>query len=291
VIPVVLVADDDPFQLKLLQELCEAAGYRVLVAADGSETLDVVARQRPDLLLLDLALPVHDGFEVIRILKADAELAPIPIVVVTARGDSEARSRAIDLGADDYVSKPFRVFEVQQRIRAALRVRAAEAEAATARQRAQSAEVVDPLTQAGTSHQLLITLDYELTRASRYAHPLTVMIARIANYDALVSAGGADVGEARIVQLALGVRACVRSIDHLFRSDVEEFTIVLPETSPAGAQVVHDRIRERSESRTLWASAVQPLPALVLGVASLPEDVSDDARQLYRAALERLAPL
>jgi diguanylate cyclase (GGDEF)-like protein len=284
----VLVADDDPFNLRLLQELCEAAGYRVLTAEDGNTVLAVVARERPDLVLLDLHMPDRDGFEVLETLKGDQELGAIPVVIVTALGDAESRARGIELGAEDYVTKPFRVFEIQQRIRNSLRLSAAEHAIKAAEERAQQSELIDPLTRAGTSAQLLVTLDYEYTRAERYGHELTLMILRISNYTELVEATSMETGEGALVQLAAGLRASIRAIDHLFRSDLEEFTIVLPETGIDGANIVRARVAERHGDGTLWSARIEPSPELAFGLACFPNDAPENASGLLRAAVARL---
>ncbi len=285
----VLVADDDPFNLRLLQELCEGAGYRVVTAADGGDVLDVVARERPDLILLDVAMPVLDGFEVLRILKSDADLVDIPVVLVTAAGDEESRSRGIELGAEDYVTKPYRVFEIQQRVRNALRVCAAETAAAQARERVRSAELVDPLTRAGTTQQLMVSLDYEYTRAVRYGHSLTCMVVRLSNYVDIAEAAGQESGEGVLVQLVSGIRGCIRSIDHLFRSDLEEFVVLLPETGAEGASVVQRRIEQRAGDGSLWSAAIEPLPRILVGSATHPDVQVDGGNALVRAALDALA--
>lgn len=284
----VLVADDDPFNLRLLQELCEAAGYRVLTAEDGNSVLSVVARERPDLVLLDLHMPDRDGFEVLETLKGDPELGAIPVVIVTALGDAESRARGIELGAEDYVTKPFRVFEIQQRIRNSLRLSAAEHAIKAAEERAQQAELIDPLTRAGTSAQLLVTLDYEYTRAERYGHELTIMLLRISNYTELVKETSMETGEGALVQLAAGLRASIRAIDHLFRSDLEEFTIVLPETGIDGANIVRARVAERHGDGTLWSARIEPAPELAFGLACFPNDAPENASGLLRAAVARL---
>ena len=86
----VLVADPDPFNLRLLHEACEAAGYDVVTAADGPEVLAMVARRPPDLLMLDAKMSEIDAFEILRILKADTSLVNIPVLLVTDEGDLEA---------------------------------------------------------------------------------------------------------------------------------------------------------------------------------------------------------
>lgn len=279
----VLVADDDPFNYRLLSEVCQASGYRVVGAGDGREVLGVVARERPDLILLDISMPDVDGYEVLKVLKADAELASIPVICVTGEDDVDSKEKAIALGAEDYVTKPFRVFEIQQRIKNALRTSRAEGEVARARTDAS----VDPLTHTGTSQQLFITLDYELSRAARYGHALTCMIVRIANGRQIADQLGADVADAAMVQLASGLRQCIRAIDHLFRSDVHEFAVVLPETPADGAEVVRSRITGQASSRTLFGPAMGVEPALAIGVSAVPADTAANASALIQLAVER----
>jgi len=93
----VLVADSDPFNLRLLSELCSSLGYDVMSAADGGAVLDALARQRPSLVLMDAGLPVMDGFNVLGILKADAGLCDVPVLLVTQEDDEPSRERALAL--------------------------------------------------------------------------------------------------------------------------------------------------------------------------------------------------
>ena len=282
----ILVADDDPFNLRLLEELCEAAGYQVVTASDGVEVLDIVARERPQLVLLDLELPRKNGFEVLEVLKADPELESIPVVVVTGTGDVDARARGIELGAEDYITKPFRVFEIQQRIRNAIRLKSAETRAAEAEALGSS---IDSLTRSGTSQQLLISLDYELTRAQRYQHPLSLIVVELTNYAAIADRSGTVAAEGCLVQLAAGLRTCIRAIDHVFRSDLSEFTLLLPETGREGADVVMQRIDEALADGSLFAVAIEPTPQIRKGVAYQPDDDVTDGAAFLRTALDRLS--
>jgi len=276
----VLVADDDPFNLRLLTELCEAAGYEVVACTNGQEVLDTIARERPDLILLDVEMPELDGFEVMKILKSDDDLRMIPVILVTGAEDVDVREKGIELGAEDYVTKPYRVFEIQQRIRNVLRTSMAEIQAA-------AAETVDPLTHAGTSQQLRITLDYEHTRSARYDHSLTCIVVRVANYKKIIETSGRQGGDGALVQLAAGLRQAIRGIDHMFRSDVDEFTILLPETPKDGATVVLERIQSQAEDRTLFGAAIKPEPALEVGQATRPEDSVESGGELLTLAVDR----
>jgi two-component system, OmpR family, KDP operon response regulator KdpE len=114
----VLVVDDDPQILRALRTNLAARGYQVQTAPDGEGALDAFARQRPDLIVLDLGLPGMDGLEVIRRVR---EQTQTPIVVLSAREAEPDKVRALDLGADDYLTKPFGVDELLARLRVALR--------------------------------------------------------------------------------------------------------------------------------------------------------------------------
>jgi two-component system, OmpR family, KDP operon response regulator KdpE len=116
--PTILVVDDEPNILSTLGPLLRARGYDVLTAMTGRVAVQTVERDTPDLIVLDLGLPDVDGVEVCRIVR---ETHNVPIVVLSARGAEGDKVRALDLGADDYVTKPFGAEELLARIRAALR--------------------------------------------------------------------------------------------------------------------------------------------------------------------------
>jgi two-component system KDP operon response regulator KdpE len=114
----VLIVDDEPPIRKLLRMGLTAQGYQVLEAPNGKVALELVA-QNPDLVILDLGLPDVQGFDLLRTIRARNE--QVPIVVLSSRGDEAAKVAALDLGADDYVTKPFGTDELLARMRAALR--------------------------------------------------------------------------------------------------------------------------------------------------------------------------
>ncbi|KAA0679771.1 response regulator [Roseomonas genomospecies 6] len=117
----VLVVDDEPPIRRFLRTTLTAQGYDITEAEDGAAALEEVRRRPPDLLVLDLGLPGVGGLEVIRRLRADGVAAPI--IVLSSRTDEAGKVEALDLGADDYVTKPFGMDELLARIRAALRHR------------------------------------------------------------------------------------------------------------------------------------------------------------------------
>ena len=174
----ILVVDDEPKIVQIARDYLEHAGFRVVIAADGRTALEAVAGERPDLLVLDLGLPGLDGLEVTRRLRQAGDL---PIVMLTARDDELDKLLGLELGADDYLTKPFSPRELVARVRAVLRraerstgegargagTSAASASAATVLQAGDVTIDVDRmLVQAGgrsveltpTEFQLLVTL-------------------------------------------------------------------------------------------------------------------------------------
>jgi len=145
----ILVADDDPKQAELIRRYAVAEGHVVTVVGDGGAVLDSVRSSLPDLLVLDVMMPVLDGHDVCRVLRAAPESATLPILMLTARAAEDDLLRGLDLGADDYLTKPYSPRELMARARALLRrSRAAGTEAA------RPAVTVGALTVAPASHEV-----------------------------------------------------------------------------------------------------------------------------------------
>jgi len=150
----ILVVDDEQEIVRALQRGLTAHGYMVHTANSGEEAVEVVARQRPDLLLLDLLMPGMSGLEVCRQIRAESNL---PIIVLSVKDTERDKVEALDLGADDYVAKPFGMDEVLARVRVALR------------HLAQAPRGAEPLFQAGP-----LSIDFALRRVQMYGKDVTL---------------------------------------------------------------------------------------------------------------------
>ena len=117
----ILVVDDDKSISKVLGAYLEQSGYQVLTAHDGEHALHILRRERPDLVVLDLMMPHRDGWEVTQIVRADKTLDATPIIMLTARVEDTDKIVGLELGADDYITKPFNAREVVARVKALLR--------------------------------------------------------------------------------------------------------------------------------------------------------------------------
>jgi DNA-binding response OmpR family regulator len=116
--PTVLVVDDERQIAQIARDYLEHAGFTVVVAADGAKALDLARSRRPDLIVLDLALPAIDGLDVARVLRRESD---VPIIMLTARVEESDRLAGLEIGADDYVTKPFSPRELVARVKAVLR--------------------------------------------------------------------------------------------------------------------------------------------------------------------------
>lgn len=121
--PKILVVDDEPTNVKVLQIQLKARGYTVLTAMNGLEALEQVKAHAPDLILLDIQMPKMNGFEVCRRIRADEPTQFIPIVMVTALSEVQDRIQALEVGADDFISKPYDSGEILARVRSSLLVK------------------------------------------------------------------------------------------------------------------------------------------------------------------------
>jgi adenylate cyclase len=120
--PLILVVDDLAPNVRLLEAVLSPKGFRVATASSGAEALDVLSKERPDLVLLDVVMPGMDGYEVCRRIRGDPGTAFLPVIMITASGEEE-KIRAIESGADDFVNKPFDQAELLARVRSLVRVK------------------------------------------------------------------------------------------------------------------------------------------------------------------------
>ena len=116
----ILVADDEPHILKALDFRLKSSGHEIINAVDGGEALKIATKEKPDLVLLDIMMPVMDGFQVLRKLKSQEETKDIPVIMLTARSQGKDIVTGLEDGAADYVTKPFNFAELIARVNRAL---------------------------------------------------------------------------------------------------------------------------------------------------------------------------
>lgn len=281
----ILVVDDDEHTRALLRDLCEGAGYRVSVAMDGDEALAAIARQPPDLVLLDLMMPKRDGFSVLQALREAPATAELPVVLLTANADIDGKIRGMELGATDYVTKPFKLIELQTRIRSALTLQEYRRRLSVMDEGATTFHATDPLTGAGTYAQLKVSLDAEVGRVKRYGLSASLLLLGIHDFASfryhLAHAGI----EALLADVAAVIRTRMRGADRLFRLDNDEFVLLLPQTALPGATVAAERIAEAASTlRPVDAGPSGPPVQLRIAGAALEGKASPTAEGVLRTA-------
>ena len=185
----ILVVDDDPQIVRLVRSYLEKDGFSVLTAGDGDAALHLLRAEHPDLVVLDLMLPRRDGLEVTRIVRADPTLAATPILMLTARVEEIDRIVGLELGADDYVTKPFNPREITARVKAILR-------------RAHAADAPFHLTPPLSLHG--ITLDPTAHSVARDGELLTLTRSEFDVLHLLMAAPGRAFTRSQILADALG---------------------------------------------------------------------------------------
>ena len=279
--PLILVADDEPVNLALIRRRLEWEHYRVETAEDGGQAVEAARSVLPDLIILDVMMPVMDGLQACRLLKEDPATRDIPVIFLSALDDTDTKVRGLGLGANDYVSKPFRVEELLARVSVAIRMKL---ERDRLRQRAEelrrSAEaasemsMTDALTGLLNRYGLHRALQREMSEARRYDRPLSCLLIDVDFFKLVNDTYGHAAGDTALQQAARVITESVRGSDVVCRYGGEEFLVLAPETGLDGARALADKIRQAFAAR-LFGEAAHVFPlTLSAGAAQLSTDES-----------------
>jgi len=283
----ILVADDSESDRSAAREALKSAGHEVFEAVDGQQALEVFARERPDLVLLDVVMPRLTGLETCRIIKAKTQNSYLPIIMVSTRNSVNARVEGLRSGADDYLGKPYDPDELCARVEALLRARRALGAEPSERWRGS----LDPgVARMGDPQDTFRRrVEEEFDRAERYSDPLACLRIEL---DRFVEISALDEGGARnLMEQVRGViESSIRKIDLLHPTDPQGYVLALPNTHFPGALAVAERIW-RGVHRLPLPVATGSGPASVsIGVSFFPNKDThslQDLEDLVEAALNR----
>lgn len=278
----VLIVDDDPMVQRIAAARLKKENLEIASADCGRQGLQAAAEEKPDVILLDVDMPDLSGFEVINRLQADPELARIPVIFVTGSADVENKVRGLDLGAVDYVTKPFDPFELRARVKAALRSK-----------RLQDLLVnhahIDPLTELWNRRALTERMESEWERVQRYGPPLGFIMADLDYFKQLNDRFGHRVGDQVLTEVGRLLKRTARSCDVPCRYGGEEFAILVPEQPVAGTAALAERCRLGLATLRITAGEHRLSPTASFGVAdsttaASPEELIEQADEaLYQA--------
>jgi two-component system, cell cycle response regulator len=234
----VLIVDDDPVALEIARIRLAKEPLELLCAEGGIVGLETARRERPDLILLDVDMPDMPGFEVCRALKADLDLCMIPVLFLSGMDSAEDRIQGLDLGAIDYIAKPFDGFELRARVRAALRTK-----------RLQDLLIehahIDPLTGLPNRRALMERLQSEWARIERHGGQLSFIMADIDHFKWVNDNHGHEVGDRLLQEIGSIFATQCRKTELPCRCGGEEFAIIVPDEKASGAAVLADRCRRK----------------------------------------------
>ena len=289
--PRLLVVDDDPATAQLIRQWF-ADSMDVLDAVDGKQGLKRAFESRPDLLLLDLRMPGLDGIAVAQQLKSDSRTRAIPIVVLSACRDAESKVEAFSAGADDYMTKPFEVQEIDARVRSMLRKREAlinmehaVRDLTSTNERLEQLLMVDEKTGLYNFREFQRKLKAEWSRAERYGMPLSLVFFDLDHLKQINDTLGHPTGDKILGEFAVLATGGARANDIAARYGGEEFAVILPHTELDMALRVAERIRRAVDCFTFNANDSPAHVTVSGGVATYPGGEGIDSMDaLVRAA-------
>jgi len=233
----ILVVDDDEKIRKTLKRILEKEKYVVAFAEDGEIALKKVAEDIPDVVLLDLMMPKMDGSRVCKYLKENPKYSSIYVIMLTAKDSTEDEIEGLDLGADDYMAKPFRPELLLARIRKGFKLSKEKFQA-----------TFDPLTKLYNRSTFELYLKQEVARIRRYHHSLSLIMLDIDHFKKINDTYGHEAGDLVLKEFANILRQEGRETDLPVRWGGEEMMLLLPETDIEGAKGKAEQIRQKVEN-------------------------------------------
>ncbi len=292
----ILIVDDAPINIQVLNEVLKGE-HRIFFATSGRDALTIANSTHPDLILLDIMMPEMDGYEVCRILKADPSLKDIPVIFITAMSQEKDERAGFEVGAVDYITKPFNPNIVRLRVRNQLEMK-------RQRDMLEQLSLLDGLTDLPNRRAFDGYFDREWRRGLRNGSELSLIMLDIDCFKAYNDSYGHVAGDDCLKRISRALAGSLeRAGDFVARYGGEEFICILPNTDAAGALAIADKLRLAVEALHIphQSSPVSPYVTISLGVAtvypnmvSVPETVIDRADAfLYQAKRDgrnRVAP-
>jgi len=275
----ILIIDDSADALAVAKTRLAHEGHEILCAGGGREGLETAGRETPDLILLDVDMPDMNGFEVCRRLKENTATFSTPVIFLSGSGGIDDKVKGLDLGAADFVTKPFDAYELRARVRAVLRTKHLQ-------DLLRECALIDPLTELPNRRALDERLRQEWARLLRHGGYLSVIMADIDHFKKVNDQFGHPVGDEVLRQVAHLLAVGCRESDMPTRYGGEEFVIVAPETTVQAAAEMADRLRLSICSRPLQTHGHTLDVTASFGVAS--NEGLTASEDLVRAADEAM---
>lgn len=285
----VLLVEDDPLQGKATKESLEKIGYEVAWVRDGAGAIKAVKTSDPDIILLDLVMPVMDGYEVCRWLKLNEETKGVPVIMLTVKKDLSDKISGLRVGADDYLPKPYNELELNARIYACLRTKALQDELRKKNSQLESLltklermAITDALTGLNNRYRFHESLAKEFERSRRYSTPFSLVMFDIDHFKKVNDDYGHLTGDMVLKEISNVLLQSMREIDTAARYGGEEFMAILPNTRKDDAVMLAERMR-KTISLCKFHPVAEPV-TVSIGISGMPDEAVGSEDRLIRCA-------
>ena len=280
----IAVVDDDAAIRRLLRLILTRGGYQLFECITGAEARERLWKNPWDIAILDRKLPDLDGLVLCHEIKSDPELRKRYIIMLTGEDEQEDKVEGLELGADDYITKPFQAAELLARVRAAKRIVDLQKELVETNKRLELLSITDGLTKQHNHRYFQDELNRAFEESQRYERPLSLAMIDIDFFKKINDTYGHAVGDDVLREVARLYRDSVRTTDLVARYGGEEFAVMMPETTLDDAAIFAEKIRSMIETTPMRTQA-GPLTATVsIGVASVPHAKIPTAKELIISA-------
>ena len=276
----VLIIDDSRTIRKKVRRCLEEASLfdRYLEASNGLEGIQCVLQEPVDLVICDLMMPQMDGVRFLEFLRTNGLLDRILVIMLTSRGSIPDLVRTLDLGAVDFIPKPFHPEELRARVRVMLRIKHLQDELRARMKELEETSMRDPLTGLYNRRYLCEALARELNRARRFGLKVSVLLLDMDHFKEINDSYGHQRGDEILKELANLIRSMLRGYDFAARYGGDEFVIILSQNTVLGARIVAERLRRTvAENPRLRELAGGHPVTISVGVATYPDDVEGEA--------------
>lgn len=281
--PNVLIVDDSEDSAKLLAYDLHDMGYNVSTAFSGDECITTAANHSPDIILLDMRMPGLSGLDTLANLKRLSETEDIPVIMISASSADDSVVKALDMGADDYVSKPVVLPVLTARMRASLRLRSATEQLEKANEELTRLATTDPLTHLYNRRHFFALGYAEFTKSLRHKRPLSFILLDVDKFKNINDTYGHSAGDHALIVLADCCREAVRESDIIGRIGGEEFAICCPDSDLGGAHAIAERIRSLCECQLIQGAEYEFSFTVSLGITTR-QSLDDQFERLFNRA-------
>jgi len=282
------MVEDSRLSLEVYAQRLERRGYTVASATSAEEARARLDEAQPDIVLLDVFMPKVSGFEFLRELRAAPRTATIPVILISALSDTKHIVEGLDLGANDYVTKPIVMPILTARMEALLRSSELVRKLEVQTELLSKLAAFDDLTGAYNRRSMFHHLEAELSRCRRYGRSVSLLMVDLDHFKRVNDSHGHLVGDEALRWIVTTMQAELRAMDLLCRYGGEEFCAILPETNNAGALRAGERLRAAVERGKFSHESVELSLTVSIGGASWSNAGSKDVPDLLAQADESL---